>query len=414
MTDSINFNSRAYITWFLTSFFYAFQMTLRVLPGIMMDDIMFNFNMNVGQFGILTGCYYLGYAGSQLPIGLLLDKFHPRYILAICISLCSAGLVCFACFNTPIFAYLGRLLIGIGSVAGILGSVKAINDFFSAKYSFMLGLTVLIGVSGAYYGGAPILYFLKFYSATQILLYLAVVGLALAMIILVFYKSDSQQSQNIKNYNMQDSLMICLKNKELWYIGTFAGLMVGPLEGFADVWGLKYYTQIHNLTSSEASLAISLIFLGMGVGGPIMGYLANQGFDEVYMVIICGILLTISYLILFYTPYSNLYLICIISLLIGLFSAYQVVVFSIVSKINGNNLVGLMSSLLNMLIMSFGFIFHIAIGTILEHWFQPTILNNKEIYSSQAYIAAFSIIVLGLIIGSMGFINIKKKLKHVI
>ncbi|MCC2646767.1 MAG: Arabinose efflux permease [Rickettsiaceae bacterium] len=405
-------NVAAHITWFLTSFFYAFQMALRVLPGIMMDDIMSNFNMTIGQFGLLAGFYYLGYAGAQIPLGLLLDKFHPRYVLAICISLCSLGLVCFSSFNTPFFAYIGRLLIGIGSVAGILGSVKVINEFFPNKYSFMLGFTVLIGVSGAFYGGAPISYMLKSYSAVKVLNYLAILGLIIALIIMVFYTSQNSKNININKLDITSSLKLCLNNKQLWAIGIYAGLMVGPLEGFADIWGMKYYTQAHGLSPAEAGIALSLIFLGMGIGGPIMGYLASRGFNEVNMVIICGLLLCICFLILFFTPFTHPYIIYIISLLIGLLSAYQVVVFSIVSKINSNNLVGLMSSLLNMLIMSFGFIFHFAIGSIFENWFTP--ITETGNYSIIAYNSAFSVIVLGLIIGSFGFIKLKKTLNYVI
>ncbi|MDF2965403.1 MAG: Arabinose efflux permease [Rickettsiaceae bacterium] len=389
-------------------------MALRVLPGIMMDDIMTKFNMNIGQFGLLAGFYYLGYAGAQIPVGLLLDKFPPRFVLAACISLCSVGLLCFSSFDVPLFAYIGRLLIGIGSVAGILGSVKVINEYFASKYSFMLGFTVLIGVSGAYYGSAPIAYMLKTHEAGVVINYLAALGLIVALVIMVLYTSQKNSINDTKRLDVKNSLRLCLNNKQLWLIGICAGLMVGPLEGFADIWGIRYYTQAHGLSSGEAGLAVSLIFLGMGVGGPIMGYIASKGISEINLVITSGLLLILCYIVLFFTPYSNNYLLYIISLLIGLFSAYQVVVFSIVSKTSENHLVGLMSSLLNMLIMSFGFVFHFAIGNIFEKLFEPIARGDTEVYSVTAYNSAFSIIVIGLIIGSFGFIRLKKTLRNII
>ncbi len=414
LKSSSIFNPSVYFTWFLTSFFFAFQMTLRVLPGIMMDDIMTKFNMDIAQFGLLAGFYYLGYAGAQIPIGLMLDKYNPRYVLSICIGICSLGLVCFSNFDTIFFAYLGRFLIGVGSVAGILGAIKVIDDFFSYKYSLMLGFTVLIGVSGAFYGGAPVSAMLELSPANTVLNYLAIFGLLLALVIMIFYTKQKSLKHDMRELDMKEALKICFYSKQLWLIGIFAGFMVGSIEGFADVWGIKYLIQVHMLSPIEASFAASLIFLGFGVGGPVLGLISNKFLNEITIVILCGISMIVCYFILFFTPYSNIYLIYSICFFIGLFSDYQVIVFGIISKTSEHRLVGLMSSFLNMLIMSFGFVFHYSIGQILELTPPITTHSNIVIYSANAYHMALSIIVIGLVIGSLGFMKLNKSLNNII
>jgi len=145
MTPTIK-NTTHFITWFLASTFYAFQMTLRIMPVVMLDYLAKKVGFNATQLGLLAGTYYIGYCLAHVPIGLLLDRLQPRYIIAGCLLLCVAGLYIKIYADSTIEVFFARFLIGFGSAAGILGAIKVICDFYRPIFGIMLGLTISVGI----------------------------------------------------------------------------------------------------------------------------------------------------------------------------------------------------------------------------------------------------------------------------
>src|SRR5580704_8414274 len=119
-------NLTVWLMWSLASFFYAYQYILRVLPNIMMTDILEKFQIDASLFGQFSGFYYIGYAGMHIPVGILLDKYGPKWILPICMFFTVIGLLPLLYAEHWIYPILGRCLIGMGSSAAILGVFKII------------------------------------------------------------------------------------------------------------------------------------------------------------------------------------------------------------------------------------------------------------------------------------------------
>src|SRR5271168_1271619 len=114
----------AWVVWVVASVFYAYQYILRVMPNIMLDDIMQQFNINAATFGQFSGVYYIGYSLMHLPIGIMLDRYGPRKTMTGCILLTVMGLMPLIFAEHWIYPMAGRALIGIGSSAAILGVFK--------------------------------------------------------------------------------------------------------------------------------------------------------------------------------------------------------------------------------------------------------------------------------------------------
>ena len=59
--NTIYKNRKIYI-WFFASLFFTLQMMLRVIPSFEMENILIKYSIDMKQFGIFAGLYYLGYA----------------------------------------------------------------------------------------------------------------------------------------------------------------------------------------------------------------------------------------------------------------------------------------------------------------------------------------------------------------
>ncbi|MBA2653135.1 MAG: MFS transporter, partial [Tatlockia sp.] len=145
--------------WIIASLFYAYQYILRVMPNIMLDNFIQQFHIDTVVFGQFSGIYYLGYSLIHLPIGIMLDRFGPRKVMTACILLTVLGLMPLLFAEQWTYPLIGRLLIGMGSSAAILGTFKIIRIGFKEEYfARMLSFSVTIGLLGAIYGGGPVSY----------------------------------------------------------------------------------------------------------------------------------------------------------------------------------------------------------------------------------------------------------------
>ncbi|MBI2792979.1 MAG: MFS transporter [Gammaproteobacteria bacterium] len=390
-----------WLMWSLASFFYAYQYILRVLPNIMMSDILEKFQIDASLFGQYSGLYYIGYAGMHIPVGILLDKYGPKWILPLCMILTVIGLMPLLYAEHWIYPGIGRLLIGMGSSAAILGVFKIIRmSFPEDKFTFILGCSVTIGLLGAIYGGQPVNYLMHTFGSEIVLQFIILLGILLA--IATFF-AVPKQTTNRASQGWVASVKEVLTNPQIIFVCLFAGFMVGPLEGFADVWGKEYLKSVYKLNENVAASLPSLIFLGMCFGSPILSWITEKTKAYFGFIILSGVVMSLSFFLLL-TGQLPVSLLTVMFIIVGVFCAYQILAIYKASTYGGEQLVGLTTACANMIIMTFGYVFHSVIGQIMSHLWDGTMVQDVPAYDAHAYTLALMVIPIGLMMGVFGFI----------
>lgn len=390
-----------WLMWSLASFFYAYQYVLRVLPNIMMSDILEKFHIDATIFGQFSGFYYIGYAGMHIPVGLMLDKYGPKWVLPLCILLTAVGLLPLLYADHWAYPAIGRILIGMGSSAAILGVFKIIRmSFEENKFTVILGCSVTIGLIGAIYGGQPVNYLINNLGSDAVLKMIIIVGLVLAVATFLVIPAHGAR---VSNQGWFQSVKTVLTNKRILLVCFFAGLMVGPLEGFADVWGKEYLKTVYHLDESMASSLPSLIFLGMCFGSPLLSWVTARTQAYYGFIIASGLVMggAFAFLLTGHVPVSIL---AVLFVLVGVFCAYQILAIYKASTYSGEELVGLTTACANMIIMIFGYFFHSLIGNIMTQLGGGRLVDNMPYYDPNAYTYALCVIPIGLALGALGFI----------
>lgn len=381
----------AWMVWFTASIFYAFQYILRVMPNIMMDDIMQQFQIGAATFGQFSGIYYIGYSLMHLPIGIMLDRYGPKKIMTACILLTVVGLQPLIFCEHWVYPIIGRLFIGMGSSAAILGIFKIVRMTFSEKrFPRMLSLSVTIGVIGAIYGGGPISYMSEVFGYKTVIEIFALGGIVLALFtywIIPDVKSSQQSS-------VKSDLKEVLSNNRIIWTCLFAGLMVGPLEGFADVWATPFLKQVYGFDGTLAASLPSMIFIGMCVGAPLLSFIAEKIGSYLATIICAGIVMAAALFILlgWQLPAQTLSFCFVI---IGICCGYQILAIYKASTYVREDIAGLTTAVANMIIMIFGYAFHTIIGGMVNMMGGPN--------TSQALIYGVAVIPIALCIGTAGF-----------
>ena len=391
----------AWCVWIIASVFYAYQYVLRVMPSIMMDDITQQFHIDATVFGQFSGIYYIGYSLMHLPIGIMLDRFGPRKVMTVCILLTVAGLLPILFSEHWIYPLLGRMLIGIGSSAAILGTFKIIRMTFKEQhFPRMLSFSVMIGLVGAVYGGQPMSYICHVLGYKMVVEIFVAIGLLLAFItyfIVPDNKPEPHQASIISN------IKTVFSNGKVMMLCLFAGLMLGPLEGFSDVWGSGFFKQAYGFNEQTANYLPSMIFIGMCFGSPILSLIAEKTGYYLGTIIAAGVVmfLTFSALIAGVLTVSS---ITISFLFVGICCAYQILAIYKVSTYVPDNLAGLATAMANMIIMIFGYGFHTVIGLVIN--------THGGIHDAHAYIYGIGVIPVTIAVGIAGLLFLAHQEKY--
>ena len=384
--------------WFLASFFYAYQYILRVLPNVMWSDIMHKFDMNAQMLGQLNGIYYIGYALAHIPVGLLLDKYGPKKVLPVCMLMTCVGLLPFVYSDLWLFPCAGRFLIGIGSSAAILGVFKILRMAFAEqKFTRMLGFSVTIGLMGAIYGGRPLQWLIDVQGWEMTFKILSGLGLLLA--VMTYFLVPNQSSKQISLW--QDLISVC-KQYKIMTICLLAGLMVGPLEGFADGWSTAFLQAVYGLEPAVAASLPAMIFIGMCLGASILSLIAEKTQKYFQLIALCGLTMAAIFIGLMSGRLHASILaagLCVI----GVACAYQILAIYKATTYIHESAHGVTTAFANMIIMLFGYLFHSGIGLMMTRVWSGQTLAGVPVYKPHEFAWALSLLPCTLIIGALGF-----------
>ena len=390
--------------WCFPVFFFAFQFIFRLWPGLMMQQILTQFSIDASGFGLISAFYYYGYAGMQIPVALLLERFSARKVIFFFACICGLATLLFTYSSNLYLACLSRFLVGAGSAVGFLGVSKVISEWFPAlSYTRMVGFSFSIGLLGAIYGGKPISMLTESYPWQNIALILALVSIVIGCVAYGVLRSPSHQKNPVvKQQVFRFSDFKCiLARPELWLLAVANLLMVGALEGFSDVWGVPYLMTAYAISKNNAAQLISCLFLGMLFGGPLLAWLSKK-LGHYAVIALCGFGLSLAFVLLLWSPHYHGLLLSSLFFSVGLLCCYQVIVFAAGAHFVAARYLGMTIAFLNCVNMLGGSFFHTIIGRLMDtYWTGAVNAEGIRQYSLAAFQTALLVIPISASLGAL-------------
>lgn len=400
-----------WVIWLLASLFYAFQYILRVLPNLLVGDILDKFQIDAGVFGQFSGLYYVGYALAHIPLGILLDRYGTKKVIPSCVLITVVGLAPLVYSNHWVYPCIGRFLLGVGSSAAILGTFKIILYCFGKeKFTRMLGISVVIGLCGAIFGGMPLSILIEMLSWQDVVKCAMLAGVALAVTMYLILPNNVVDDKAEKTTVLHD-LKLLFTNSKVIVMCLLAGLMIGPLEGFADVWASVFFKASYDISKTTADGLPSFIFWGMLLGSPLLSFICEKTGKYFEVVIASAVILGGSFVLILagMLPVSTLFATLFI---VGVFCAYQIPIIFKISTFLPVHMMGLATAFVNMVMMTFGYVFHTIIGEVLNATSSGAYESGVPVYTQHDFVYALSIIPIGQVIAALGFIIILQRMRR--
>ena len=136
---------------------YFLSFFFRNVNAVISKDLARDFSLTSSDLGFLTATYFLTFAAFQLPLGVLLDRYGPRRVLAALYCVAGAGALIFGLAQDFTTLSIGRALIGLGVSGGLMGAIKAFTLWFPlSQLATLNGLYLAAGGIGGFSATAPV------------------------------------------------------------------------------------------------------------------------------------------------------------------------------------------------------------------------------------------------------------------
>lgn len=398
-------NCKSCLIFGIAALFYLYELTLRVSPSVMTNDLMLTFNATSTVLGVLISFYYYAYTILQLPCGVILDTMGARNLLGISAILCVLGSCLFAVSGKIYLAQIGRFLVGAGSACAFISCLQIAANLFPKKYFVVLaGITNMMGTLGGLFGGAPVARAVNAFGWQNATYMLAAIGIIIVALIFVLVPQNMGEHQvqekvmRETSHSVLGNISKLIRNPQVVLSGIIAGFMYLPIDAFAELWAVPFFMSKYGIGNEIAAFASAIVFIGVAIGSVAIAVFARKIGSYMKVIRLATLLTAVTFIPLIYTN-CGLYVSFGIVLLIGFFTGAQPIGFTIAKESVSAEISGTTLAMTNCIVMLIGSIFQPFLGAILDFFWNGKMgETGVRFYSIDCYEKAILIIPIFLII----------------
>ena len=397
----------AWFIWSLAAMSFGYAFFHRVTPSVMVSDLMTEFAIGGAMLGTLSALYFYPYVLLQVPLGAMLETFGTRLLLSVALFLAAAGSFLFGTAESLEAAYIGRILIGIGSSVGFLGSLALASTWFPAhRFAFLAGLSMFTAMASGMAAQAPLAYFIEAHGWRSSLMVLGAMGMVLAVLVCVFVRNrpshaadDDVTAQDVQTGDGHEwtrlgaALRMSLASRDVWKMAIVAATMAGPMLVLGGLWGTPYLMAAYGLSRPEAAFFMSLLLLGWAFGAPFAGWLSDRIGRRKPILIAGCLLVSIMLTIVFIAPGLPFWLVLMCLVLTGVSGGAMTACFGLVRDVMPPGIAGASTGIVNSATVASGAILQPLVGLALDLQWDGTVSDGARQYAAADYRFAFLLIL---------------------
>lgn len=390
--------------YFLAALFLCYEMAIQVSPSIMTFQLMKDFQIQHTGLGVMAACYFYSYTLMQIPAGLLYDHFGPRTLLTTASIVCALGALFFGMTTTVYWAAFGRFLMGFGSSFAFIGVLVVAARWFDGFYfAFLVGVAQLLAAIGAIAGEAPLAAMVNHIGWRETMYWLFGLGFVLALFCLFVLKDKPEHEHHevmARESSLKRHLWQVLERSQTWAFALYAFCGWGPISVFASLWGVPFIMQRYHVSNTVAALAVMMMWLGLGLLSPFVGWLSNLIGLRKPILWLGSLIGLAASVLLIYTPGLPFWMAFILLFFMGIASAAHILTFALVRDINRRSVIATGIGVNNMAVVIGGALLQPLVGGILSLlWDGHSVINGVQAHMASDYQIALLIVPILFFIG---------------
>ncbi len=382
----------------------------------MSDNLMRAFKINGAQLGNLAAVYFYGYLTIQVFAGPLLDKFGSRKITPLAILTCAIGAFFFSQSHSLIAALFSRVLVGMGVCFATVNYMKTAADYFKPQqFAFIGGLLATAVMLGAVFGEAPLVYVLEKIGWRSMLLGVSLLGIVIAILFFIVAREKNNTAILTTKSWSRENLFNILKNPQNWLLTLYSGFAFSPIAVLGGLWGNSFLCAAYPISLEKASFLLSWIFIGFGVGGPLLGFISDRIGNRRLIMQLSAMTSCISLLCLIYWPGLSIFAVGFLMFIIGFCTGAFMLAFALARDFNLLFMMGTVVAMINTGSDILGAVTEPIVGKFLDINWNGQLVDGARHFSLDDYHKAFIILPLYLLLAyiSMFFVHDSRRGKQI-
>jgi nitrate/nitrite transporter NarK len=268
---------RAVAMWSVGVAVYFVAVTFRTSLGVAALDAADRFEVSASALSTFSLLQLLVYAGMQIPVGLLVDRWGTRRVLMLGAVLFTSGQLGFALAETYPAALACRALLGCGDALTFISVLRLGTRWFPARRSpFVAQLAGLVGMAGNLVTTLVLARVLSAYGWTATFAGSAAAGAVVLVLVLLFLRDhpegfEPEPAEHVGGAYIRRQIAAAWREP-----GTRLGMWVHfttqfPAMVFLLLWGMPFLIKDQGLTRADAGTLLTLVVaanlaIGLGYG----------------------------------------------------------------------------------------------------------------------------------------------------
>lgn len=335
------------------------------------------FDISAAQLATFTMLQLLVYAGMQIPVGLLVDRYGARAVLTVgaCVLTCAQAGFAFA-DSYPV-ALVARVFVGMGDAMTFICVLRLVNTWFAPRQiPVMIQFTGVLGQLGAIGAAVPMTWALGHLGWTPSYLIAASLGIVMVIALLLLV-DDAPGERNLRGPALGWSAIRTSLSDSWSHPGTRLGFWMHFSTQFSAtvlglLWGFPFLVQGEGQSERTAGVLLTVMVVAIMGTGPFLGWrITVRPWHRSTLVLgIVSAIVTVWTAVLLWPGQAPLWLLVLLVVVAGIGGPASVIGFDLGRTSNPPHRLASATGIINQAGFVASLVLVIAIGVILD-WRTP-------------------------------------------
>jgi MFS family permease len=349
---------------------YYLSYFFRTINAAVSPALASDFGLDAANTGLLASVYFLVFAGAQIPIGVLLDRFGPKRVQAALLVMAVGGAALFGTADGFAELLVGRAMIGLGVAGSLMAGLKAIVTWFpKERIALVNGCMIMLGSLGAVTATTPTDWLLDWVGWRGLFEVLTFVTVTVAGFIYFVVPEPELNSEKAASSRGALTLWSVYSDPRFLRIAPLSAVCIGSSWALQSLWAASWLADVDGFDRQSQMTRLFVMAIGLSLAALMLGTVADRlrrrGIrTEVLLAAVAVLFVMAELALVLRAPLPSLIPWSVVSVV----GAATVLSYAMIADYFPNELAARANGALNLLHFGWAFVVQYGTGLVVGQW----------------------------------------------
>lgn len=338
---------RAWLIFTFCSLHLLISQLYRTTNAVLAPWLLRDLQLDTEGIGLLSAGFFYAFSLTQIPISIFLDRIGAKRLMIGLSFLGMVGALMFSLAQGLAMGLIGRMLLGVGMACNLMGPLKLLMEWFPPSgFATVSGLLYAIGTLGSIAAATPLVLLADLLGWR--LSFHVIIALHLLLTLALFWvvqdrpPGKSAPPAPSRPRSPFGNLGILMHSRDYWIISAGTFVRYGTHAALQTLWAGPLLMEALRFSPVQAGNILLALNIGLILGGPLWGAVADRIFKTPKWVVAGGMLLlaVITWLLRALPPGTSVFVAGGIFLAFGIASASGMHVYAHIKALVPKDMAG--------------------------------------------------------------------------